>query len=80
MHVEVHQGEVRAKLFATMNLLAFAFHSVCDCVETQWQQARTMIGSRTRFFQHLRTITAYVLFPSWPALIQTLSSGKAPPT
>ena len=75
-----HGKKYLAAIFATMNLLAFAFHTACDCVETLWQQARTAIGARTRFFQHLRTISAYVLFPSWFALIQTLSSGKAPPT
>ena len=75
-----HGKKHLATLFATMNLLAFAFHTACDCVETQWQHARTAIGARTRFFQHLRTITAYVLFPSWFALIHTLRSGKAPPT
>jgi hypothetical protein len=75
-----HGKKHLATLFAAMNLLAFAFHTACDCMETPWQQARAAIGARTRFFQHLRTITAYVLFPSWLALIQTLSSGKAPST
>jgi hypothetical protein len=75
-----HGKKHLAAIFATMNLLAFAFHTSCDCVEALRQQARTAISARARFFQHLRTISAYVLFPSWFALIQTLSSGKAPPT
>jgi hypothetical protein len=75
-----HGKKHLATLFATMNLLAFAFHTACDCMETLWQQARAAIGARTRFFQHMRTISSYVLFPSWLALIQTLGSGKAPPT
>jgi hypothetical protein len=63
-----------------MNLLAFAFHTVCDCLETRWQQARLVIAARTRFFLHLATICSYILFPSWQTLIHTLISGKAPST
>jgi hypothetical protein len=62
-----------------MNLLAFAFHTACDCLETLWQQAREAVGARARFFQDLHTICAYVLFPSWHSLINTVASGKAPP-
>jgi len=75
-----HGKQHLAKTFAAMNLLAFAFHTACDCLEAQWTQARDIIAARTRFFLHLATICAYVLFPSWQALIQTLIQGKAPPT
>ncbi len=74
-----HGKKYLAGTFATMNLLAFAFHTACDCLETLWQQAREAVGARARFFQNLHTITAYVLFPSWHSLINTLVSGKAPP-
>jgi len=74
-----HGKKYLARTFAAMNLLAFAFHTACDCLETLWQQAREAVGARARFFQDLHTITAYVLFPSWHSLIDTLASGKAPP-
>ena len=82
-HLEHNFGHGKkhlAKTFAAMNLLAFAFHTACDCLENQWIQARQVIAARTRFFLHLATICAYVLFPSWLALIHTLIQGKAPPT
>jgi len=82
-HLEHNFGHGKkhlAKTFAAMNLLAFAFHTVCDCLETRWQQARLVIAARTRFFLHLATICSYVLFPSWQTLIHTLISGKAPST
>ena len=60
-----HGKKYRARTFAAMNLLAFAFHTACDCLETLWQQARKAVGAHARFFQDLHTITAYVLFPSW---------------
>jgi hypothetical protein len=74
-----HGKKYLARTFAAMNLLAFAFHAACDCLETLWQQAREAVGARARFFQDLHTITAYVLFPSWHSLIYTVASGKAPP-
>jgi hypothetical protein len=53
---------------------------VCDCLETLWQQARTAIAARARFFRHLGAISAYLLFLDWTSLMNILISGKAPPT
>jgi hypothetical protein len=74
-----HGKKYLARIFATMNRLAFAFHTACDCLETLWQQARNAVGTRKRFVQDLHTITAYVLFPSWHTFINTGVKGKAPP-
>ncbi len=63
-----------------MNLLAFAFHTVCDCLEHLWQQARELIGSRSRLFRDLYSITSFLLFPNWNSLFLPLIQGKAPPT
>ncbi|MBB4268087.1 hypothetical protein GGD89_003741, partial [Roseospira visakhapatnamensis] len=35
--------------------------------------------ARTRMFTHLATITAYLVFPSWSALMRTLTTGVPPP-
>ena len=74
-----HGKKYLARTFATMNLLAFAFHTACDCLETLWQQAREAIETRARFFQELHIISAYLVFSSWTSLIIILVSGKAPP-
>src|SRR5665213_1020541 len=74
-----HGKKYLARTFAAMNLLAFAFHTACDCMETLWQQARKAIPTRSRFFQDARSISAYIVFPSWQSLMITLSSGKPPP-
>ena len=66
-------------LFAAMNLLAFAVHTVCDCFEQAWTDARTAKRARKRFFEHIRTITAYLVFPDWQTLMQTLIDSKPPP-
>ncbi len=74
-----HGSRNLAALLATMNLLAFAFHTVCDLVENAWQDARRALGPRIRFFEHLRTVTVYHIFPDWAALIRTLVDGEPPP-
>ena len=74
-----HGKQNLAKTFAAMNLLAFAFHTICDCLEAAWTQAREAKRARKRFFQHIATITAYLVFPDWDTLMETLIKSKPPP-
>jgi hypothetical protein len=74
-----HGKQNLAMMFAAMNLLAFAFHTVCDCLEGLWIKAREAKRARKRLFEHIRTITAYLVFPSWQTLMQTLIDSKPPP-
>ena len=74
-----HGKQNLAMLFAALNLLAFALHTVCDCLEDLWTRARAAKRARTRFFEHVRTITAYLVFPDWQTLMQTLIDSKPPP-
>ena len=74
-----HGKENLAMMFAAMNLLAFAFHTVRDCLEDLWIKARTAKRAQKRLFEHIRTITAYLVFPDWDTLMQTLIDSKPPP-
>ena len=74
-----HGKQNLAMMFAALNLLAFAIHTVCDCLEQLWIDARTAKRARKRFFEHIRTITAYLVFPNWQSLMQTLIDSKPPP-
>jgi Transposase DDE domain len=74
-----HGKQNLAMMFAAMNLLAFAVHTVCDCLDRLWTTARAAKRARTRFFEHIRTITAYLVFPDWSTLMQTLIDSKPPP-
>ncbi len=74
-----HGKEHLANLLVTFNLLSFAFHSVCDLVAKCWRTARDSIGSRQRFFEDLRSITKYLVFHNWSALIHTMITGEPPP-
>ena len=74
-----HGKQHLAMTFAALNLLAFAIHTVCDSVEKLWIAARKAKRSRARFFEHIRTITDYLVFPDWKTLMTTLIQSKPPP-
>ena len=74
-----HGKQNLAMMFAAMNLLAFALQTICDALEQFWINARTAKRARRRFFEHIRTITAYLVFPDWETLLQTLIDSKPPP-
>ena len=74
-----HGKQNLAALLVTLNLLAFAFHTVCDQTQPLWQLARSKTSSRVQFFSRLATITIYLIFPSWDDLLQTLAFTKPPP-
>lgn len=74
-----HGQQHLAAVLVTMNLIAFAMHTVADLVADAWASARQAIGARKRFFEELRTITAYLVFPTWASLVETLRTGKPPP-
>ena len=66
-------------VFVTLNLLAFAFHTVCDLTEDIWRKAMEKMGSRRRFFENLRSITNFLVFPTWDDLLATLAFARPPP-
>jgi hypothetical protein len=68
-----------AAILATLNLLAFAMHTVCDIADELWRAARQRHGSRRQFFSNLAAITTFLIFPSWQDLLQTLAFAKPPP-
>ena len=66
-------------ILVSLNLLAFAFHTVCDIGDELWRNARSKLGPRYNFFSKLAAITAYLIFPSWDDLLLTLAFAKPPP-
>jgi hypothetical protein len=66
-------------VLAILNLTAFAFHTVAELLVGLWRNALHQIGARAHFFSHLRAITAYILFPSWSDLLQTLAGAIPQP-
>ena len=74
-----HGERFLAMTLATLNLLAFAWHTALDVVEPPWQAARQAAVKRSSYFAHILTLTSYVVFPSWSALLRALTTFTIPP-
>jgi hypothetical protein len=74
-----HGKKNLSSILVTLNLLAFAIHTLCDIMVESWRRARQAHGSRARFFGDMSSITNYLIFPSWDDLLQTLAFIKEPP-
>ena len=74
-----HGKQNLAAILVSLNLLAFAIHTVCDIGDELWRAARAKLGPRYNFFSKLAAITTYLIFPSWDDLLLTLAFAKPPP-
>jgi hypothetical protein len=74
-----HGKQNLSALLVSLNLLAFAMHTICDIGDELWRAARAKLGPRYNFFSKLAAITTYLIFPSWDNLLLTLAFAKPPP-
>ena len=74
-----HGKQTFASIFLTLNLLAFAFHTAAYLAVLTWRAAVIARAPTYRFFEHLRTITAYVVFHDWPHLLQSIAAAPLRP-
>src|SRR6202142_1538929 len=74
-----HGQRFLAMTLAALNLLAFAWHTVLELLEPPWQAAREAAAKRTSFFAPILMLTAYVVFPSWEVLLESLTTFTIPP-
>ena len=74
-----HGKQTLASVFLTLNLLAFAFHTAAWLAALAWRAAVAACGATYRFFENLRTITAYVVFQDWDHLLQAITDADLRP-
>jgi len=74
-----HGKETLASLLITFNLLAFAFHTAAYLAVLEWRAAVIARGPTYRFFEHLRTVTVYVVFRDWQHLLQSIAAAAIRP-
>ena len=74
-----HGKQTLANVLVTLNLLAFAFHTAAYLAVLAWRAAVIARGPRYRFFEHLRTITTYVVFQDWDHLLQSIAAAAIRP-
>ena len=74
-----HGKQTLANVLVALNLLAFAFHTAAYLAVLAWRAAVVARGPKYRFFEHLRTITAYVVFQHWDHLLQSIAAAAIRP-
>jgi hypothetical protein len=74
-----HGSQNLSAVLTTLNLLAFACHTICALAMPLWRAATEAIGTRKRFFEHLRSITVFLVFPGWEDVLATLAFIRPPP-
>jgi hypothetical protein len=74
-----HGKETLAAVLVTLNLLAFAFHTAARLAVLAWREAVLARGATYRFFEHLRTVTAYVVFETWDHLLRSIAAAAVRP-
>jgi Transposase DDE domain len=74
-----HGKETLASVLVTLNLLAFAFHTAARLAVLAWHEAVIARGATYRFFEHLRTVTVYVVFETWDHLLRSIAAAAVRP-
>jgi hypothetical protein len=74
-----HGEETLASVLVTLNLLAFALHAAARLAVLAWREAVIARGTAYRFFEHLRTVTAYVVFETWDHLLRSIAAAAVRP-
>lgn len=55
-----HGENYLASLFATMNILAFLFHTMLEFMDGKYQLLRKVLGARKRLFEHIRVLLIHI--------------------
>ena len=74
-----HGKDTLASVLVVLNLLAFAYHTVAALAVLTWRTALAAKGATYRFFEHLRTITTYVVFQNWAHLLRAIADADIRP-
>ena len=70
-----HGKQHLSTLLASLNLLAFLFHTIHDMMDIKYQLIRAKLPSRKTFFQHIQALTCYHCFDSFDALLEFMMHG-----
>ena len=76
-----HGQQYLSSVLASLILLAFLAHTVLEWMDDKYQLLRRKLPSRKRLFSDIRTLTSYLCFESWEALMTFMlqSFEPAPP-
>jgi hypothetical protein len=76
-----HGQQHWSSMLASLIILAFLVHTVLEWMDDQYQLLRRKLPSRQRLFGDIRTLTRYLCFENWDALMTFMlqSFEPAPP-
>lgn len=81
-HLEHNFGHGKkhlASLLATLNILAFLFHTMLEYMNEKYQLLRQAVGARTRFFEHLRILLIHVCYLNFDHFLDFMISSLEKP-
>ena len=70
-----HGKKHLSSLLATLNILAFLFHSFLTFCDGAYHLIRDTLPTRKIFFEHIRALTHYMRFASWEAMMDFMMRG-----
>jgi hypothetical protein len=77
-HLEHNFGHGKkhlSSLLAALNILAFLYHTFLSFTDENYRLIRAELPTRQTFFDDLRALTRYILFPHWDALLDFMMRG-----
>lgn len=81
-HLEHNFGHGKcylASLLATMNILAFLFHTMLEFMNKKYQLLRKIIGARKQFFHHIKILLIYHPYQNFDHLLDFMLEGLKKP-
>jgi len=73
-----HGQQHLSSLLASLIILAFLTHTVLEWMDDKYQLLRQKLPSRQRLFNDIRTLTSYLCFDSWEALMDFMLKSFDP--
>jgi len=73
-----HGKKFLSSLLATLIILAFLVHTVLEWMDDKYRLLREKLPSRQRLFGDIRTLTSYLLFETWDALMNFMLNSFSP--
>ena len=70
-----HGKQHLSSLLASLNILAFLFHSFLTFCDDAYTLIRATLPTRQTFFDHIRCLTCYHRFPSWETMMDVMMRG-----
>lgn len=70
-----HGQQFLSQTLLSLNVIAFLFHTLLELMDSRCALLRSTLPRRDTFFQHVATLTQYLCFDSWVALMQFMLKG-----